>query len=95
MSNYNIKTRVETITKNTRLNDKKFGAWLAVNIGTADCTVLGITLAPSEGLDFTHAVPAGSYWTDPIDITVQAGGAIRLVRLMYEKRDDGIGDDEA
>ena len=86
--NYNIKTRTETITQNTRINDRTFGAWLAVNIGTADCTVLGITLAPGEGLDFTHAVPAGSYWTAPIDITVQTNGAIRLVRLIYEKREE-------
>ena len=86
--NYNIKTRTETITQNTRINDRTFGAWLAVNIGTADCTVLGITLAPGEGLDFTHAVPAGSYWTAPIDITVQPNGAIRLVRLIYEKREE-------
>ena len=86
MENYNIQSRVETITANTRLNDKKYGGWMAVNIGTADCAVLGITLAPSEGVDFTKAIPAGSYWTTPIDITVQPGGAIRLVRFFYEKR---------
>lgn len=83
---YNIRARVETITANKRLNDKNYGAWMAVNIGTADCKVLGIPLAPGEGLDMTKAVPAGSYWTDPIDIEVNAGGAIRLMRLIYEKR---------
>ena len=83
--NYNIQARVETITQNIRLTDKKYGGWLAVNIGTADCTVLGITLAPGEGLDMTQAVPVGSYWVAPIDITVQSGGAIRLTRLSYER----------
>ena len=80
--NYTVETRVETITTNKRLNDNIYGGWMAVNIGTATCTVLGITLNPGEGLDFTNSVPLGSVWKSPIDITVNAGGAIRLVRLI-------------
>lgn len=86
MDTYNVQARVETITSNTRLTDKEYGGWMAINIGTADCTVLGVTIAPSEGLDMTQAIPVGSYWTTPIDITVQPGGAIRLIRLLYQKR---------
>ena len=85
MERYKIQSRVETITQNKKITDTTFGGWMALNIGTADCTVLGITLAPSEGLDMTNAVPAGSYWDSPIDITVQPGGAIRLIRLQYKR----------
>ena len=84
MDIFNVQARVETITTNTRLTDRKYGGWLAVNIGTAPCTVLGFTLNPSEGLDMRDVVPAGGHWTTPIDITVQPGGSIRLLRLITE-----------
>lgn len=82
---YNIKARVETITQSTRLTDLQFGGWMAVNIGSASASVMGIPLLPTEGLDFTKSVPAGSFWTQPINIEITPGAAIRLVRLIYEE----------
>ena len=82
---YDVQARVETITENTRLTDKKYGGWKAINIGTAPVTVCGIELLPTEGLDFTNAVDPGSFWVSPIDITVQLGGAVRLIRFLYKK----------
>ena len=75
---YDTKQRAETITANTRKNDIKFGSWKAINIGTADCTVDGVTLTPGEGVE--HNLQPNQYWKEPIDITVQPGGAIRLLR---------------
>lgn len=81
---YKVTTRTETIRQNTKLDDTKYGGWLCVNTGTAPVTVLGIELQPSEGLDFTSALQPGDIWVKPIDITVQAGGELRLVRMIYQ-----------
>lgn len=83
MARYKISTRVQTITQNTRLNEKEYGGWMCVNIGTSTAKVMGIELAPSEGLDFLHALQAGDLWDSPIDIEVQTGAEIRIVRLKY------------
>ena len=84
MDNYGIKQRIETITSNIRLNDKKYGSWLAVNIGTAVAYVYGIPLQPGEGLsskDICNLNP-GDTWEEPIDIEVTTGAAIRLLRTI-------------
>lgn len=86
--NYRVKARVETIATTTRLTDEKYGGWMAVNTGSAACEVMGISLLPTEGISFLDAVPAGSYWTQPIDIVVNPGGQIRLVRMIYEEIKD-------
>lgn len=81
---YSIKARVETITANTRLTDTIYAGWLAVNIGTAAVSVYGIELLPGEGLSSQSIInmsPADK-WTEPIDITVQPGGAVRLMRTI-------------
>lgn len=81
---YQIKQRAETITANTRLTDTKYCGWLALNIGTADVTVYGVTLAPGEGLSSQSIIQttAADRWTEPIDITVQPGGAVRMLRTV-------------
>lgn len=85
---YSIKQRAETITQNTRLNDNTFGGWKAINIGTAAVEVYGVPLQPGEGLDYMSSMNPGDLWQEPIDIVVQSGGAVRLLRLICTK----IGD---
>ena len=76
--------RAETITQNCKLTDKIYSGWLAQNIGSAPCSVYGIQLLPGEGLSSKDIVQLSTsdLWTEPIDITVQAGGAIRLLRAL-------------
>ena len=83
MARYKITTRVQTITQNTRLNEKEYGAWMCVNTGTATAKVMGIELQPSEGLDFLHSLQPGDLWDSPIDVELNAGAEIRIVRLKY------------
>ena len=81
---YTTKLRAETITTNTRLNDTKYGGWLAINIGTAEVSVYGVPLQPGEGLSsesIAHLNP-GDLWQEPIDITVNTGGAVRFIRSI-------------
>ncbi|MBO5933025.1 MAG: hypothetical protein J6Q19_04795 [Bacteroidaceae bacterium] len=84
MERYSANLRVETITANTRLNDNKYGAWLAMNIGSAPVSVYGIELQPGEGLSSESIVHLhlGDIWAEPIVITVQPGGAVRLLRSL-------------
>lgn len=77
---YTVTLRKETITQNTRLNDSKYGGWKAFNIGSAPVTVYGVTLQPGEGIQWD--LEPNETWTEPIDITVQAGGALRLLRKI-------------
>ena len=77
---YEIKLRAETITTNTRLNDNKFGGWKAINIGSAPVTVYDVELQPGEGLQFD--MQPSEVWKEPIEITVQPGGAVRLLRKL-------------
>ena len=79
---YRIKQRAETIVENTRLNDVTFGGWKAVNIGTGVVEVFGVPLQPGEGLDYMNCMRPGDLWQEPIDIAVQPGGALRLLRLI-------------
>lgn len=84
MDRYSVKLRVETIAENTRLTDKQYSSWLAVNVGTAAATIYGFELQPGEGLSSQQIIqttPADK-WEEPIDITVQPGGAIRLSRSL-------------
>ena len=76
---FEVKQRAETITQSIRLTETQYGSWKAINIGTADVTVNGVTLAPKEGLE--ERLRPEERWTEPIDISnVQPGGAIRLLR---------------
>lgn len=81
---YEIKQRAETITANTRLNDTKYCGWLAINIGTSAVTVYGVELLPGEGLSSQSIMQlsAADKWTEPIDIVVQPGGAVRMLRTL-------------
>lgn len=82
--NYGIKLRAETITQNVTLTDTVYGGWLAQNIGSAPVTVYGIELLPSEGLSSQSIVQMkpGDLWQEPIVITVQSGGAVRMLRSL-------------
>ena len=75
---YDVKQRAETIRQNMKLNDTRYGSWKAINIGTADVAVDGVTLQPGEGIE--HVLQPSQTWKEPIDITVQPGGAVRLLR---------------
>ena len=79
---YGLKQRAETITENTRLNDVTFSGWKCVNIGTGVVEVYGVPLQPGEGLDYMNCMRPGDKWQEPIDIAVQPGGALRLLRLI-------------
>lgn len=84
MDRYSVKLRVETIAENMRLNETQYSSWLAVNIGTAAVTIYGYELQPGEGLSsqqIIHTTPADK-WEEPIEITVQPGGMIRLSRSI-------------
>lgn len=82
MEQYGVKLRVETISTNVRLNDNIYGGWKAINIGTAPVTVYGVELLPGEGLDFMAGMQPNEIWQEPIEITVQPGGAVRLMRKL-------------
>lgn len=82
MEKYGVNLRVETISSNARLNDKKYGGWKAINIGTAAVTVYGVELQPGEGLDFMAGMLPNEIWQEPIEITVQPGGTVRLMRKL-------------
>lgn len=88
--NYGIKLRAETITQNVTLTDTLYGGWLAQNIGSAPVTVYGIELLPSEGLSSQSIVQMnpGDLWQEPIVITVQSGGAVRLLRSLAKPLTD-------
>ena len=77
---YDVKLRTETISANTRLNDNKYGSWKAYNIGTAPVTVYGVELQPGEGMEWN--LEPQEIWKEPIDITVQTGGLVRLMRKL-------------
>ena len=77
---YDVKLRAETIITNTRLNDNKYSGWKAINFGTAPPTVYGVELQPGEGLQFD--LQPFETWKETIDITVQPGGAVRLLRKL-------------
>ena len=77
---FDTKLRKETITENCRLNDTIYNSWKALNIGTAPVEVYGVPLQPGEGLQFD--LEPEETWKDPIEITVQPGGAVRLLRKI-------------
>ena len=81
---YSVKLRSETITNNTKLNDTKYGGWMAVNIGTDPVEVYGVTLNAGEGLSsesIIHLAP-GDCWAEPIDIQFVVPGGNNKLRLL-------------
>ena len=86
MSKYKVSARTLDISASTTIMpENNFGAWLAVNTGTAAASVLGFPLQPGEGLDMTTAVPAGSVWDSPIPIIINTGAVVRITRLQYKE----------
>ena len=81
---YEIKQRAESVKENKKFNDTRYCSWLAVNTGNTAATVYGIELLPGEGLSSQSIIQTnpGDFWTEPIDITVEAGGEIRLLRTL-------------
>lgn len=81
---YEIKLRTEKITGTTRLNDIKYCSWYAVNTGSNDAKVFGVTLAPGEGINSQAIIGTrpGDLWKEPIDIEVTAPGSIQLLRTI-------------
>ena len=75
---YETKQRSETITQSTRLNDTKYSSWKAINNGTGVVIVDGQPLQPGEGIE--HNLQPNQTWNQPIDIQVQAGGVLQLMR---------------
>lgn len=83
---YKISARTVDITASTTLMpENNYGAWIAVNIGTAAAKVMGYDLQPGEGLDFFNAIPAGSVWDSPIAIEITTGAKVRITRLQYKE----------
>lgn len=81
---YRVTNRVKVFKENATINDTDFAGWLCVNTGTGKIQVNKVTLQPTEGLDFTKAVPAGSLWNSPIQITMlEEGGEAVLIQLLY------------
>lgn len=81
---YSIKQRAELITANKTLNDTIYYSWFAQNVGSAPVKVYGIELLPGEGLNsqsIAHTTPE-DLWTQPIEIEVQPGGAVQLLRVQ-------------
>ena len=84
MERYRINATTVEITESTTLQpDDRYGAWMAVNQGTATAKVMGYELQPGEGVSFLDAVPAGSHWGSPIQIICNAGASVRVTRLQY------------
>lgn len=80
-----VSARTESFSDSTTIMQQDgYGAWMCVNIGTAAAKVLGYTLQPGEGLDFTKAVPAGIKWDTPISIEITPGAIVRVTRLQYK-----------
>lgn len=81
---YSVNLRAVTILENTRLTETTYGSWLAINIGTAPVSVYGVELQPGEGLSSESIMHLnlGDTWNEPIDITVQPGGAVRMLRSI-------------
>lgn len=77
---YDVKQRSETITNSIRLNDTRYSGWKAINIGTGIVSVDGVELMPGEGIE--HQLLPNETWKEPIDIVVQPGGALRLLRKI-------------
>ena len=75
---YETKLRSETITQSKRLNDTKYSSWKAINNGTGVVIVDGQPLQPGEGIE--HNLQPNQTWNQAIDIQVQAGGVLQLMR---------------
>ena len=77
-----VTPRILQIDSNTQIQPDKFSGWLAINTGTAQATVNGYPLAPTEGLDFTSIDP-NCIWGSPITIALQTGASVRITLLQY------------
>lgn len=83
--NYKVKEVVMLYTENDTIIPDGFGGWEAVNVGTADATVLGYPLAPGEGITRKDLPPYVKY-DSQIAITVNPGAAIRISMFYYNKQ---------
>lgn len=77
---FETKQRSETIVNNTKLNDTRYSSWKAINIGTGVVTVDGVPLNPNEGIE--HKLEPTQTWKEPINIEIQAGGKLQLLRTI-------------
>ena len=76
-------TTIDVKSSTSLMPERKYGAWMCVNIGTGSAKVMGYDLNPGEGLNFLNAVPAGSTWDTPIPIIINPGAIVRITRLQY------------
>ena len=82
---YSVKMRSEIITESKRLNDTRYCGWLAVNIGESGVVrIFNVPLQPGEGLSSQSIVnmQPGDVWSEPIDIQVEPGGKLQLLRTL-------------
>ena len=80
---YNINiTTVDYTASTTLMPEKNYGAWLAINTGTASAFVCGYELQPGEGLssDSICQLLPGDVWKSPIQIIINTGAKIRISR---------------
>lgn len=83
-----VKTKVETITKNTILQADDFGGWQAVNVGDTAAIVNGVTIKANGavvGVDYTTLRP-DVIWDEPINIYFTETGTnpcVIVTRLKY------------
>lgn len=81
---YSVKMRSEVITESKRLNDTRYCGFFAANTGTGIVRVFNVPLQPGEGLSSRDIVDLqpGDVWSEPIDIQVEPGGELRLLRTI-------------
>ncbi len=84
-----VKTRVDTITKNTLLQSEDFGGWQAVNVGDTPAVINGVTTTPDGavvGVDYTNLHPS-VIWDEQIKILfstpVGDNPKVVVTRLKY------------
>lgn len=81
MAKYKVTDRILNITQSTTIMpERDFGGWLAVNQGTNTAEVQGFVLQPGEGLPMLDSIPLGSKYDQPINIVINAGAVVRLLR---------------
>ena len=82
---YIVNSRTEIIEQSTTRKIDKMGGWSAINQGTADATINGITLAAGEGItDFLHLHPS-VIWNSPIKIECTPGAKVIFTYLLYKE----------
>ena len=81
MQKYKVQLKKDVVTENTTFNDSIYSGWRAINTGNTTASVMGITLAPGEMLDFYDLSPE-AVWGTPIQILPNSG-EVTLMRLQY------------